>query len=54
MLEDEGCAGTVHLGFGSNATIGGTTSVPFHLDCVLTAAVIEVDGRTVLDCRNSG
>ena len=35
MLDDEGCAGTIHFGFGSNATIGGRTSVPFHLDFVV-------------------
>jgi 2,5-dihydroxypyridine 5,6-dioxygenase len=48
MLEDEGCMGTVHLGVGSNATIGGTNSVPFHLDFVLRSATVEVDGHVIL------
>lgn len=43
MLEDEGCDGTVHFGFGSNATIGGKIRVPFHLDFVVTAPTVLVD-----------
>ncbi|HOY67834.1 MAG TPA: aminopeptidase, partial [Candidatus Ozemobacteraceae bacterium] len=49
MLEDEGCRGTVHLGFGSNATIGGRNRVPFHLDMVLRHADLRVDDRPVLE-----
>lgn len=45
MLEDEGCLGTVHLGIGSNATIGGTNEVPFHLDHVMRQAVVFIDGE---------
>lgn len=48
MLEDEGCAGTAHFGFGSNATIGGKNSVPFHLDFVLQAPYVWVDGIAIL------
>lgn len=53
MLEDEGCAGTVHFGFGSNATIGGRIRVPFHLDFVVTTPGVEVDGKTLLDARGN-
>jgi leucyl aminopeptidase (aminopeptidase T) len=49
MLEDEGCAGTVHFGFGSNATIGGVNAVPFHLDCVILRPTVQVDGTRILD-----
>jgi len=49
MLDDEGCAGTVHFGFGSNATIGGTTDVPFHLDFVVRSPSVWVDGEQVMD-----
>jgi Thermophilic metalloprotease (M29) len=45
MLEDEGCAGTVHFGFGSNATIGGVNAVPFHLDCVIRQPTVLVNGK---------
>jgi 4-hydroxy 2-oxovalerate aldolase/long-chain acyl-CoA synthetase len=48
MLEDEGCAGTAHFGFGNNATIGGKTSVPFHLDFVLRAPFVWLDGVALL------
>jgi leucyl aminopeptidase (aminopeptidase T) len=48
MLDDEGCAGTVHFGFGSNATIGGTTIVPFHLDFVIRSPSVFVDGERVM------
>jgi leucyl aminopeptidase (aminopeptidase T) len=49
MLDDEGCAGTIHFGFGSNATIGGRTSVPFHLDFVVRRPSVWVDGEQVMD-----
>jgi leucyl aminopeptidase (aminopeptidase T) len=49
MLDDEGCAGTIHFGFGSNATIGGRTSVPFHLDFVVRSPSVWVDGELVMD-----
>ena len=52
MLEDEGCAGTVHFGFGSNATIGGRIRVPFHLDFVIKAATVQADGLTILQTAN--
>lgn len=44
MLEDEGCLGTVHFGFGSNATIGGKNSVNFHLDFVIKKPTVSADG----------
>lgn len=47
MLEDEGCLGTVHLGMGSNATIGGENDVPFHLDHVIRHACVEIDGKRI-------
>jgi len=48
MLEDEGCAETIHLGFGSNATIGGRNDVPFHLDFVVRQPSVWVDGAKLL------
>jgi leucyl aminopeptidase (aminopeptidase T) len=48
MLEDEGCAGTVHFGFGSNATIGGRNRVAFHLDFVIMRPSVSVDGARIM------
>jgi leucyl aminopeptidase (aminopeptidase T) len=49
VLEDEKILGTVHVAFGASAGIGGTVSVPIHLDVVVPDASLEVDGRQVLD-----
>ncbi len=49
VLEDEKILGTVHVAFGASAAIGGTVSVPIHLDVVIVDASLEVDGRQVLD-----
>ena len=35
--------------FGASAGIGGTVSVPIHLDVVVTDASLEIDGQQVLD-----
>jgi leucyl aminopeptidase (aminopeptidase T) len=50
VLEDEKILGTVHMAFGASAGIGGTVSVPIHLDVVVLEATLVVDERTVLDC----
>lgn len=49
VLEDEKILGTVHIAFGASAGIGGTVSVPIHLDVVVLDASLEIDGRQVLD-----
>jgi leucyl aminopeptidase (aminopeptidase T) len=49
VLEDEKLLGTVHVAFGASAGIGGTVSVPIHLDVVVLEASLEVDGRPVLE-----
>jgi len=49
VLEDEKILGTVHVAFGASAGIGGTVSVPIHLDVVVVDASLEVDGQAVLD-----
>ena len=38
--------------FGASAGIGGTVSVPIHLDAVVLDATLEIDGRRVLDAGN--
>jgi leucyl aminopeptidase (aminopeptidase T) len=49
MLTDEGAAGCMHFGFGSNATVGGINDVPFHLDFVFRDATLEIDGRRLIE-----
>jgi leucyl aminopeptidase (aminopeptidase T) len=49
VLEDEKILGTVHVAFGASAGIGGTVSVPIHLDVVATEATLEIGGHKVLD-----
>jgi leucyl aminopeptidase (aminopeptidase T) len=49
VLEDEKILGTVHVAFGASAGIGGTVSVPVHLDVVVTDASLTVGDTQVLD-----
>jgi leucyl aminopeptidase (aminopeptidase T) len=49
ILEDEKILGTVHVAFGASAGIGGTVSVPIHLDVVVLDANLDIDGRPVLE-----
>jgi aminopeptidase len=49
ILEDEKILGTIHVAFGASAGIGGTVSVPIHLDVVVTDATLTVGGSQVLD-----
>jgi leucyl aminopeptidase (aminopeptidase T) len=49
VLEDEKILGTVHVAFGASAGIGGTVSVPIHLDVVVLEPTLDVDGRRVLE-----
>jgi 2,5-dihydroxypyridine 5,6-dioxygenase len=48
MLEDEGCAGTMHFGFGSNTGFHGTVDCAYHLDMVVRKPSMDVDGRFLL------
>lgn len=50
MLEDEGCRGTVHFGFGSNCTIGGVNKAPMHLDMVIRKPNVYLDGKLIVEC----
>jgi leucyl aminopeptidase (aminopeptidase T) len=48
ILEDEKMLGTVHIAFGASAGIGGTVSVPIHIDSVVLEPTLTVGGTTVL------
>ena len=47
-LEDEKVLGTCHVAFGNNRFFGGTNQVDFHVDCVMRAPTIVVDGRIIM------
>jgi leucyl aminopeptidase (aminopeptidase T) len=49
VLEDEKILGTIHVAFGASAGIGGTVSVPIHLDVVVTDPTIDVGATRILD-----
>jgi leucyl aminopeptidase (aminopeptidase T) len=48
VLEDEKVFGTAHFALGNNISFGGTTDVPIHLDGVLRAPTVTVDGRRIM------
>jgi len=48
VLEDEKVAGTVHIALGNNASMGGTVTVPVHLDGVIKNPTLEIDGETIM------
>jgi leucyl aminopeptidase (aminopeptidase T) len=48
-IEDEKVLGTCHIAFGNNKFFGGTNEVGFHIDCVMRAPTIVVDGRTIME-----
>jgi len=47
-IEDEKVLGTCHIAFGNNRFFGGTNQVDFHMDCVMRAPTIVVDGRIIM------
>ena len=49
ILEDEKILGTVHVAFGASAGIGGTVSVPVHLDCLILEPTLDIGLTRVLD-----
>jgi leucyl aminopeptidase (aminopeptidase T) len=49
ILEDEKILGTAHIAFGASAGIGGTVTVPVHLDVVVTEPTLWVGDTQVLD-----
>lgn len=48
MLIDEGSEGSIHIGFGSNSTIGGDKKIPFHLDHVIRRPTLYCDNMIVI------
>ena len=48
ILEDEKVAGTAHVAFGNNASMGGTVTLPVHLDGIVLRPTLHVDDTLVL------
>jgi 2,5-dihydroxypyridine 5,6-dioxygenase len=48
MLNDEGVFGTVHIGIGTSANIGGVVKAPTHFDLLMHRPTLELDGACVL------
>jgi len=49
VLEDEKVFGTAHFALGNNVSFGGSTDVLIHLDGVLRAPTVTVDGRRIME-----
>ena len=49
MLEDEGVLGTVHIGIGTNITLGGHVKAALHYDLIMWQPTIVLDGQVVLE-----
>lgn len=47
IIEDEASLGTAHVALGDNHRMGGRNVAPTHIDMVIMAPTIELDGRPV-------
>ncbi len=48
MLIDEGSLGNIHIGIGSNSTIGGKNISNFHLDLVIKKPTVLIDKKYLM------
>jgi aminopeptidase len=48
VLEDEKVMGTVHMALGDNQSMGGTVSVPSHLDGILLKPTLWIDDKIIM------
>ena len=49
FLNDHGAYGTVHIGIGTSAALGGSTQSPMHLDGMMYNPTLRLDGRAILE-----
>ena len=47
-METESALGTAHIALGNSIAYGGTVNAAAHLDCVMAAATLEIDGEVVI------
>lgn len=48
MLNDEGVDGTVHIGIGTSANLGGSVSAKTHFDAICRAPTVAIDESVVV------
>lgn len=48
LLEDEKVMGTIHIALGNNLSMGGSVSVPIHLDGVVKKPTVWMDGKLLM------
>jgi leucyl aminopeptidase (aminopeptidase T) len=49
FLNDHGAYGTVHIGIGTSASLGGTTQSPMHVDGMMYEPTLLLDGRPIVE-----
>ena len=49
VLEDEKVMGTVHIALGNNASYGGKSDVPIHVDGVILKPTVYFDGKKIME-----
>lgn len=48
-LNDHGAFGTVHIGIGTSANLGGTTQASLHFDGMMYRPTLRLDGQSILE-----
>lgn len=48
MLEDEGVLGSIHIGTGTNITLGGTIKARSHYDLIMSKPTLRLDGEILI------
>jgi len=48
-LNDHGAYGTVHIGIGTSANLGGTTHAGLHFDGMMYRPTLRLDGRAIVE-----
>lgn len=49
MLNDEGVRGTIHIGIGTSANLGGTTQAKTHFDVIIRKPSVWLDDQCVIN-----
>lgn len=48
-LNDHGAYGTMHVGIGTSASLGGTTQASLHFDGMMYRPTLRLDGEAVVE-----